>query len=133
MEAHEKILRYERALDCVHCGMCLPVCPTYQLTGKESASPRGRIYLMRAFAEGRLAEDPESILEIDRCLVCRACETVCPSGVQFGEMMELTRDLIEPTGARAAVTRAVKRWFFRKVLPHPNRLRWLVLGLSVYR
>ncbi len=133
MDAPEKILRYQRALDCVHCGLCLPVCPTYRLTGRESASPRGRIYLMRAFAEGRVSESPESIAEIDRCLVCRACETVCPSGVQFGEMMELTRDLIEPTGARAGFARRAKRWFFRSILPHPSRLRWIALLLRLYR
>jgi glycolate oxidase iron-sulfur subunit len=129
----EKILRYERALDCVHCGLCLPVCPTYRLTGRESASPRGRIYLMRAFAEGRVGEDASSIAEIDKCLVCRACETVCPSGVQFGEMMELTRDLIEPTGARSRLARRAKRWFFRSILPHPGRLRWVAMLLRLYR
>ncbi len=132
MESHEKILRYQRALDCVHCGLCLPVCPTYKLTGRESSSPRGRIYLMRAFAEGRLEQTAETIAEIDRCLVCRACETVCPSGVQFGEMMELTRDLIEPTAARSGGARWVKRLFFRHVLPHPSRVRWLALLLRFY-
>lgn len=131
--AGEKILRYQRALDCVHCGLCLPVCPTYKLTGKEPASPRGRIYLMRAFAEGRLEEDQESIAEIDRCLVCRACETVCPSGVQFGEMMELTRDLLEPTKARASLPRTVKRAFFRFVLAKPARMRRLATLLRLYR
>jgi glycolate oxidase iron-sulfur subunit len=133
MESAEKILRYQRALDCVHCGLCLPVCPTYRLTGRESASPRGRVYLMRAFAEGRMEESAESIAEIDRCLVCRACETVCPSGVQFGEMMELTRDLLEPTPARSGLGRRLKRWFFRKVLPRPARVRWLALALRFYR
>jgi glycolate oxidase iron-sulfur subunit len=131
--AGETILRYERALDCIHCGLCLPVCPTYKLTGKESASPRGRIYLMRAFAEGRLTEDASSIVEIDRCLVCRACETVCPSGVQFGEMMELTRDLLEPTKARASLPRTLKRGFFRFVLAQPSRVRWLAVLLRFYR
>jgi glycolate oxidase iron-sulfur subunit len=131
--AAETLLRYERALDCVHCGLCLPVCPTYRLPGKESASPRGRIYLMRAFAEKRLDESPESIAEIDGCLVCRACETVCPSGVQFGEMMELTRDLLEPTSARGRFARAVKRGFFRFVLASPRRVRLLATLLRLYR
>jgi len=133
LEATEKILRYERALDCVHCGLCLPVCPTYRLTGRESASPRGRIYLMRAFAENRIEESAPNIAEIDRCLVCRACEPVCPSGVQFGEMMELTRDLLEPTRARGGFARRAKRWFFRSILPHPSRLRWLALAIRLYR
>ena len=126
MKAREKILRYDRALDCVHCGLCLPACPTYRLTGKESASPRGRIYAMRAIAEGRLEETPDNLVELDRCLVCRACETVCPSGVEFGEMMELTRDIVEPTEARAKWTRRVKRWLFHGLLPHPLRLKWAV-------
>jgi glycolate oxidase iron-sulfur subunit len=88
---------------------------------------------MRAFAEGRLTEDASSIVEIDRCLVCRACETVCPSGVQFGEMMELTRDLLEPTKARASLPRTLKRGFFRFVLAKPSRVRWLAVGLRFYR
>jgi glycolate oxidase iron-sulfur subunit len=133
VKAHEKILRYDRSLDCVHCGLCLPACPTYQHTGKETASPRGRIYLMRAFAEGRLSETPENIQEIDQCLVCRACETVCPSGVQFGEMMEITRDLVETTQARGRLPRFFKRWFFRRILPYPRRLRLLASLLSLYR
>jgi glycolate oxidase iron-sulfur subunit len=131
--AVETLLRYERSLDCVHCGLCLPVCPTYRLTGKESASPRGRIYLMRAFAEKRLEESASSIVEVDRCLVCRACETVCPSGVQFGEMMELTRDLLEPTGARGRLARTLKRGFFRFVLASPRRVRVLATLLRLYR
>jgi glycolate oxidase iron-sulfur subunit len=131
--AVETLLRYEHSLDCVHCGLCLPVCPTYRLTGKESASPRGRIYLMRAFAEKRLEESASSILEVDRCLVCRACETVCPSGVQFGEMMELTRDLLEPTGARGRLARALTRGFVRDVLASPRRVRALASLLRLYR
>ncbi len=131
--AHERILRYQRTLDCVHCGLCLPVCPTYAITGKESASPRGRIYLMRAFAEERLEVSSETIREIDACLVCRACETVCPSGVQFGEMMELSRDLIEDTPARSDTTRWLKRWFFRTVLPRPALLRIAVDVLALYQ
>lgn len=133
MDAHEKILLDQRALDCVHCGLCLPVCPTYRLTGNEAASPRGRIYLMRAFAEKRIEPAVDTIGEVDKCLVCRACETVCPSGVQFGEMMELTRDLVEATPARGGFARRVKRLFFRSVLPHPARVRWLALLLRFYR
>ncbi len=133
LDAHAKILLDQRALDCVHCGLCLPVCPTYRLTGNEAASPRGRIYLMRAFAEKRIEPAVDTIGEIDRCLVCRACETVCPSGVQFGEMMELTRDLVESTPARSGFSFRVKRAFFRHVLPHPARVRWMAMLLRFYR
>lgn len=133
MKVREQVGRFEKSLDCVHCGLCLPACPTYRLTGKETASPRGRIFLMRAIAEGRLAEDRSTLVELDRCLVCRACESVCPSGVEFGSMMELTRDIVEPTTARSRTARGLKRWLFRSVLPHPRRLKLLAELARWYR
>ena len=133
MSVHEEKLLDLRALDCVHCGLCLQSCPTYKLTGNEAASPRGRIYLMRAFSEKRIEMTAQTIGEIDACLVCRACETVCPSGVQYGEMMELTRDLVEKSGARSGFAKRVKRLFFRSVLPYPARVRWLAVGLRFFR
>ena len=81
---------------CVACGLCLPHCPTYRLTGEESASPRGRIAAMRAVHEGRAATDETFAGFMDLCLVCRACEDVCPSHVPFGRMMERARTQIEP-------------------------------------
>jgi glycolate dehydrogenase iron-sulfur subunit len=83
----------ERLLPCVHCGFCLPACPTYNRLGDENDSPRGRLHLMKAVVEGRL--DPSSSAfqtHIDRCLGCRACEPVCPSGVEYGTLLELARD-----------------------------------------
>jgi glycolate oxidase iron-sulfur subunit len=105
--------RYDIARDCVHCGMCLPVCPTYLHLGNEADSPRGRIYLMRAHDEDRQPITPAFREHLELCLVCRACESACPSGVQFGAMMEDFRALLhEPLGAagggaaRAAGTNA---------------------------
>jgi glycolate oxidase iron-sulfur subunit len=85
---------------CVACGLCLPHCPTYRLTGEESASPRGRITAMRAVHEGRAATDETFARFMDLCLVCRACEDVCPSHVPFGRMMEAARAQIEPSRSR---------------------------------
>ena len=87
---------------CVACGLCLPHCPTYRLTGEESASPRGRITAMRAVHEGRAATDETFARFMDLCLVCRACEDVCPSHVPFGRMMEAARAQIEPFRSRRA-------------------------------
>jgi glycolate oxidase iron-sulfur subunit len=87
---------------CVACGLCLPHCPTYRLTGEESASPRGRIAAMRAVQEGRASTDDTFAEFMDLCLVCRACEDVCPSHVPFGRMMEAARTQIEPDRSRRA-------------------------------
>jgi glycolate oxidase iron-sulfur subunit len=80
---------------CVHCGFCLPACPTYLATGDESASPRGRILLMRGLARGEIAaDDPALNQHLDACLGCRGCEPVCPSGVRYGEGLEAARDTL---------------------------------------
>ncbi len=106
---------------CVACGLCLPHCPTYRLTGEESASPRGRITAMRAVADGLAEVDDTFGTFMDLCLVCRACEDVCPSHVPFGRMMERARSELEPrrgTGAR------LLRWVgLDVVLPRPGLLR----------
>jgi glycolate dehydrogenase iron-sulfur subunit len=103
---------------CVACGLCLPHCPTYRLTGEESASPRGRIAAMRAVHEGRAATDETFARFMDLCLVCRACEDVCPSHVPFGRMMEAARSQIEPK--RPAGARFVRWLGLDVVLPSPR-------------
>lgn len=106
---------------CVACGLCLPHCPTYRLTGEESASPRGRITAMRAVADGRAVVDETFTRFMDLCLVCRACEDVCPSHVPFGRMMERARVQIEPSRSRGS---RFLRWLGLDVaLPHPTLLR----------
>lgn len=124
--------RYDISRDCVHCGLCLPVCPTYLHLGNEADSPRGRIYLMRAHDEGRQPLTPAFQEHLDLCLVCRACETACPSGVQFGSMMEEFRALLraQPAGAKAGLRqRLLARlggYALVHVLPERRRLRFLM-------
>ena len=89
---------------CIHCGLCLDFCPTYRVTSEEMSSPRGRIYLMKAVANGELSiDDPLLIKHELSCLVCRACETACPSGVEFSVLMEHTREAIVNKGSRGFI------------------------------
>jgi len=113
---------YERSLDCVHCGLCLPACPTYEELGNETDSPRGRIYLMRAWAEGRLADAASIVPALDRCLDCRACETACPSGVQYGHILEEVRGRLSQELPRTFAAK-VRRFLLRRVVAHQGRLR----------
>ncbi|MDX6692517.1 MAG: glycolate oxidase iron-sulfur subunit [Blastocatellia bacterium] len=117
----------EKLLACVHCGLCLEACPTYTLTGDENDGPRGRIYLMRAVEEGRLAAASTSFeRHINRCLGCRACEQACPAGVEYGELLEASRELIyeTTTGRRHGWTNRLLRFLLRRIWLHPSRLRF---------
>lgn len=121
--AHGGVSAYTRTLDCVHCGLCLPTCPTYQVLGVEADSPRGRIYLMRALAEGRV-QDPQAIRPfLDRCLDCRACETACPSGVRYGEVLETTRAELERQQPKKGVAGWLVRFLLWHVVARQGRLR----------
>ena len=109
-EALEK--QRDRLLPCVHCGFCLPACPTYNRLGDEADSPRGRLYLMRAVVEGRLDPGSDAFgIHIDRCLGCRACEPVCPSGVEYGTLLELARETVAEHRVPGFLTRALL-WVF---------------------
>jgi glycolate oxidase iron-sulfur subunit len=117
------LIDYAKSLDCVHCGLCLTSCPTYALTGAEASSPRGRIHLMRAVAEGTLPADEDFAEEMDFCLLCRNCESVCPSGVRFGALMEHTRAGLVERGERPRLSRLMRWIGFRVILPHRFALR----------
>jgi glycolate oxidase iron-sulfur subunit len=113
-----------KLLACVHCGLCLEACPTYVHTGDENDSPRGRIYLMRAVEEGRLALDSRSFTShIDRCLGCRACESACPAGVEYGQLLEAARADIAGGGRETGWTSRALRLTLRHVWSRPARLR----------
>ncbi|QDU83644.1 Lactate utilization protein A [Planctomycetes bacterium Pla163] len=111
------LVEYTKTLECIHCGLCLTSCPTYQLTGVESSSPRGRIHLMRSVAEGDLEPDAEYADEMDFCLLCRHCETACPAGVEFGALMEHARSGLTEQMPRPPLARALRWIGFRFVLP----------------
>lgn len=118
---------------CVHCGLCLNACPTYRELGIEMDSPRGRIYQMNQVANG-LAQINESYIEhMDLCLACRGCETACPSGVQYGRLIEAARAEIESAIKRPLATRAARWIVFRNLLPSPLLLRTAAVGLWVYQ
>lgn len=118
-----QLIDYAKSLDCIHCGLCLSSCPTYALTGAEPSSPRGRIHLMRSVAEGTLVVDDEFAEEMDFCLLCRTCESVCPSGVQFGALMEHTRFGLDAAHPRPWFARLARWLGFRVILSHRFALR----------
>ncbi len=117
----EKILR-----SCVHCGFCTATCPTYQLLGDELDGPRGRIYLIKQVLEGN-SVTRRTQLHLDRCLTCRSCETTCPSGVEYGKLVDIGRELVEDRVNRPILER-IQRLLLRKLLPYPG---FLVLPLQL--
>jgi glycolate oxidase iron-sulfur subunit len=107
--------------DCVHCGFCLPACPTYQSWGSEADSPRGRIDLMKGLVEGTLQMSDDVVRHFDRCLGCMGCMTACPSGVRYDLLIEETRSRVETQAPRGIVSRIVRALVFA-ILPYPKRL-----------
>jgi glycolate oxidase iron-sulfur subunit len=121
---------YARALSCVHCGLCLPACPTYTETGHEADSPRGRIQLMRGLADGVIDATPSVKHHLDLCLDCRACETACPSGVVYHELIEETRARFAEQDTPTLQGRFM-RWIFFNVFTRPTRLKLALVPARV--
>src|SRR5207248_11783718 len=115
------------------CGLCLSSCPTYLETGDENNSPRGWIYLMRALEEGRLPLGDTPVRHLDLCLGCRACEATCPSGVQYGELLEETRAYIEKNYRRSVFQTFLRRIAIEKIFPFPRRMELALLPANILK
>jgi glycolate oxidase iron-sulfur subunit len=124
------VVDYELLFDCVHCGLCLESCPTYLVTRSEMDSPRGRVYLMKALAEGRIALDRDVVRHFDACLGCRGCETACPSGVHYGRLLERARDFVGRNYQRGLAD-GLRHAAVRAIFPYPARLRALLWPLHL--
>ncbi len=140
---------YQLMRQCIHCGFCLPTCPTYAVLGVEMDSPRGRIYQMQAVAEGRLGITEDFVEHMYCCVGCRACETACPSGVQFGKLIEAAREQIQltpatsstpsdssspaPTQGDKVARQLLRRFFFDIMLPSRLMLSLAFAGLKLYQ
>ena len=124
----------DKLLACIHCGLCLEACPTYVITGNENDGPRGRLYLMRAVAEGRLENTSTAFAtHIDRCLGCRACEQVCPAGVEYGQLLEASREVLLESQPKPDPANRLLRFVLRHVWLSPRRLRMFFGASRLFR
>lgn len=124
----------DELLNCMRCGFCLPTCPTYIESGfKESHSPRGRIALMKAVVDGLIEPDEDFEKSLNQCLGCRACEPVCPSGVNYGHLLEEARDIINQNKKHSLPVRTVRKVVFDGLFPHHNRMRSAMGLLGFYQ
>jgi len=124
---------WDEYLRCVHCGLCLNSCPTYRLWGMEADSPRGRIRQMMLVNQGELPLGDSFVTHIDRCLDCRACETVCPSGVEYGKLVEAGRAQIERNYSRSLGAWLARSLVYRHLLPHPGRIALAARLVRLYQ
>jgi glycolate oxidase iron-sulfur subunit len=119
--------------NCMHCGLCLPTCPTYAITGREKSSPRGRIRLIKSVAEGKLPITDGFVEEMNFCLDCQACETACPAGVKYGSLVEAARDQIRRAGKESVGARLLKKIFLHIVISRTPYLRFVARILWIYQ
>ena len=138
MKPSLKLLDYSILQQCMHCGMCLPACPTYVATNKERHSPRGRISLMRAVADGELKLSPAFADEMSYCLGCLACQTACPAGVDYSNLLETARAEVQSAGLNQTFTSrfwrtvTIRGLFMRpRLLRFAGRLLWLYQRLGL--
>ncbi len=125
--------RWSNYSKCIHCGLCLNACPTYRELGLEMDSPRGRIHQMIQVDKGRLPIGENFVRHIDLCLDCRACETACPSGVEYGKLVEAARGQIERNYQRSLAARWLRKFFFYRLLPSRQRLERAGKILRIYQ
>jgi glycolate oxidase iron-sulfur subunit len=124
----------DELLNCMRCGFCLPTCPTYIESGfKESHSPRGRIAMMKAVVDGLIEPDEDFERSLELCLGCRACEPVCPSGVNYGHLLEEARDIINQNKKFSLSTRLIRKTVFQGLFPHQNRMRTMTGLIGFYQ
>lgn len=124
-------LELDKLKACIHCGMCLPACPTYRVTGSEAESPRGRLYLMKKMIEGELEEPQQLSSHLDQCLACHACESACPSGVQYGSLLLSSREQL--VKQQPWLQRAFKRFIYKNVLPSHDFLKVIARLFRFYQ
>jgi glycolate oxidase iron-sulfur subunit len=126
------IPNYDVLTNCMHCGLCLPTCPTYVLTGLEKSSPRGRIRLIKAVADGDLPITDGFVREMNFCLDCQACETACPAGVKYGSLVEAAREQIARGGYEGVITRLTKKVMMEWTFMRQSRLKVLARFMRLY-
>lgn len=131
--SHLELPSEEILSSCIHCGMCLQACPTYNLTFDEVSSPRGRIRLIKYVAEGKLSLTEKFAYEMNFCLDCQACETACPAGVKYGLLVEAARVHVEQSEFTSSTSRLIKKVAFRKILPNFKLLKFLSRLLRFYQ
>jgi len=124
---------YEDYARCIHCGLCLNACPTYRLLNLEADSPRGRIHQMIHVEQGNVPMTESFVDHIDKCLDCRACETACPSGVEYGKLVEYARARIERDYRRPLLSRIARDVVYRRLLPYPKRIATVARLLRFYQ